>query len=80
MVKNSFHVIATPKGGWAVKKRGASRASKRFDSKESAIIWGKKISKDEGAEFVVHGRDGMITSRDSYDSEPGTAPNGANRK
>lgn len=80
MIKNSVHVIATPKGGWSVKKRGASRASKHFDSKESAILWGKQISQNEGAEFVVHERDGMISSRDTYEREPDPAPERANRK
>jgi len=66
MAKNSFHVVPSPSGGWAVKKANSTRASKTFDTKEDAIVWGKKISKSGSAEFVIHRRDGTIGSRDNF--------------
>lgn len=70
MGKKSTHVVHDPNGGWSVKKEGASRASKRFDKKEDAVAWGRSISKKEGTEFVIHGRDGTIKSKDSYGDDP----------
>jgi hypothetical protein len=70
MAKNSVHVVLSPNGGWAVKKANSTRASKTFDTKADAIVWGKKISKSDSAEFVVHGRDGTITRRDSFGHDP----------
>ena len=67
MKKTSIHVIRSPYGGWSVIKRGASRASKTFDSKEDAIVWGEQASKSEKVEFVIHKPDGTVMSRNSYE-------------
>lgn len=80
MAKNSFHVIPNPHGGWAVKKGDASRASRTFDTKEDAIAWGKRASKDEAAEIVIHRPDGTIRSRDSYARDPHPPRDSAGRK
>jgi hypothetical protein len=69
MSKKSHHVISNPNGGWSVKKGDAVRASKHFENKQDAVAWGKSISKKEGTEFVVHGRDGKIVQRDSYGND-----------
>lgn len=66
MTRTSYHVIRSPNGGWSVKKGRVSRASKHFDTQADAIEWAKKASKTQGGEFVVHGRDGTIRSRDTY--------------
>jgi len=70
MTRTSYHVIPSPNGGWSVKKGKVSRASKHFDTQVAAIEWAKKASKTEGGEFVVHGRDGTIRTRDSYGRDP----------
>ncbi|MGB9180509.1 MAG: DUF2188 domain-containing protein [Pyrinomonadaceae bacterium] len=70
MAKNSNHVVPDPNGGWSVKKEGASRASKRFDRKQDAVTYAKNISRDQGAEFVIHRQDGTIQSKDSYGRDP----------
>ncbi len=80
MPKNSVHVVRNPNGGWAVKKANSTRASKNFDTKADAIVWGKKISKSDSAEFVVHGRDGTIRSRDTFGSDPVPPHNRSDRK
>lgn len=70
MTKTSYHVIPSPNGGWSVKKDKVSRATKHFDTQVDAIDWAKKLSKTEGGEFVIHGRDGTIRSRDTYGNDP----------
>lgn len=80
MPKNSFHVVRSPSGGWAVKKANSTRASKTFDTKEDAILWGKQISKSDSAEFVIHRGDGTIESRNSFGSETFPASDRSSRK
>jgi hypothetical protein len=70
MPKDSQHVVPHPNGGWAVKKGGARRATKRFSTKHAAITYGRRISKSQGTELYVHGRDGMVRSMDSYINDP----------
>lgn len=72
MAKNSNHVVHDPKGGWSVRKEGASRATKRFDNKQDAITYGKNISRNQGGEVVIHNKDGTIRSKDSYNPDPKT--------
>jgi Uncharacterized protein conserved in bacteria (DUF2188) len=71
MIKNSRHVVPRQEG-WAVKKSGASRASRVFDTQEDAIKYGRSQAKKESGVLYVHRRDGTILDRDSYghDSNP----------
>lgn len=52
------HVISRD-SGWAVKKEGASRASRVYESKEKAVESAKKLQKS-GHDVIVHKRDGSI--------------------
>jgi len=70
MAKKSTHVVPDPNGGWSVKKGGALRASKRFDNQRDAITYARNISRNEGAEFVIHRQDGTIRSKESYGRDP----------
>jgi hypothetical protein len=44
MAKRTNHVVPSS-SGWSVKKSGSTRASKTFDNKEKAIVYGCKLSK-----------------------------------
>jgi hypothetical protein len=70
MAKESTHVVLNPNGGWSVKREGASRASKRFDKQQDAIDYARNISRDRGAEFVIHRSDGTVRSKESYGHDP----------
>jgi len=59
MAKKSNHVLPSS-SGWAVKKYGSSRASRTFVTKESAVIYGRELSKSEN---------GMIQDRNSFSSD-----------
>lgn len=52
------HVISK-NGRWAVKKEGASRATKVYDEKRSAVT-GAVRSASKGSDVVVHKRDGSV--------------------
>lgn len=58
--KSTHHVVRNPAGGWNVKKSGSSRASGSFKTQSDAVKSAKQISKNQGTNVVVHGRDGRI--------------------
>ena len=70
MAKNTHHVVPNSNGGWDVKKGGANRISGHFDKKVDAVNVGRKISINQGTEFIIHGKDGKIQSRDSHGNDP----------
>jgi hypothetical protein len=68
--RNTHHVVPNSKGGWDVKKGGAQRASGHFDTKKEAEAAGREISRNQGTEFVIHGKDGVIRRSDSHGHDP----------
>ncbi len=64
----SQHVVKHNKG-WAVKKGGASKASKVFIKQTEAFNYGRKVSINQKAELFVHGRNGRIRLRNSYGND-----------
>lgn len=57
-------------GGWANKREGATRVSRRFDTKSAAQAAGRKTAKREGVEHLVQTRDGAVGERNSYGNDP----------
>lgn len=69
MSKKDIHVV--PHGnGWATRKEGASRASRVFPTQKEAADIGRAQAKRDKVEFLLHGKDGKIRSRDSYGDDP----------
>ena len=68
--RKSHHVVPNSGGGWDVKKGGAQRASVHRETKREAEAAGRKISQNQGTEFVIHGRDGVIQRSDSHGHDP----------
>jgi beta-galactosidase GanA len=67
------HVVASPKGGWDVKKPGSSRVSVHADTQQEAVARARDIVRNQGGgEVRIHGRDGKI--RDSDTIAPGNDP------
>jgi hypothetical protein len=72
--QNRRHVVPNPKGGWDVKKPGASKASAHTRTQKEAEARAKDIVRNAGGgEVPIHGRDGKI--RDSDTVKPGNDPN-----
>ena len=67
---SQHHVVPNPDGGWDVKRDGADRSSGHFDTKQDAVDAGRKISQNQGTEFVIHNKDGKIASKDSHSNDP----------
>lgn len=70
MARKTHHVVPNPKGGWDVKKGGAQKASGHFATKKEAENAGREISRNQGTEFVIHGKDGVIQRSDSHGPDP----------
>lgn len=66
---DSHHVVHNPEGGWDVKRANGERSSGHFDTKAQAIDTGREISRNQGTEFVIHGLDGRIQSKDSHGND-----------
>jgi len=67
----SHHVTPNrERGGWDVKRGGASRASGHFDTKKNAVDAGRDISRNQGTELRIHNRDGKISQSDSHGNDP----------
>lgn len=69
MDKASRHVVPKSKGRWAVRKSGASRATRVFETQKEAEHFAKEIAQKEHTELYIHGRDGTIRDRKDYGSD-----------
>ncbi len=73
MTVKSQHVV--PRGRkWAVRKTGAVKVTRHFDTQKEAIQAARGIARNQGGEVFIHGRDGRIRARDSYGSDPFPPP------
>ena len=63
---NRHHLVHNPAGGWDVKRPGAQRASAHADTKDEAERRGREISRNQGTEFFIHDRHGVIRGKDSH--------------
>ena len=64
------HHIVSHRNGWAVKASGASRASSVHRTQGQAITRGRELSRNQGSELFIHGRNGQIRERDSHGRDP----------
>lgn len=67
-MKNYF--VTKRSNGWAVKKSGASRASKLFPTQSKAINYGRGLAKSSKSELTIQGRDNKFRTGWSYGNDP----------
>lgn len=63
------HVVPN-NGQWQVKRQGAEKATKNFETQKQAIDYARSIAIMQQSELVIHGRDGRIRDKDSYGNDP----------
>ncbi|MCQ2960391.1 MAG: DUF2188 domain-containing protein [Bacteroidales bacterium] len=69
--RKEVHIVPNKKrGGWDTKNNNAERASKHFDTKQEAMIWGRTSAMNKGAELIPHKKDGKIQNPNSYGNDP----------
>lgn len=54
------HVVPNSNGGWNVKGAGNSKATAHTNTKSEAVKIAREISKNQGSELFIHGRDGKF--------------------
>ena len=64
MAANSQYVV--PRGKrWAVRKSGAERVTRHFDTRQEALEAARRIARNQGGDVYIFGQDGRIRGRDS---------------
>ena len=69
MSRKGQHVVPRD-GKWAVRRAGADRVSRKFDTQREAIEVARNIARNQGTELYIHGQDGRIRERNSYGKDP----------
>lgn len=68
MAKKDVHVVPRQSAaGWDVKQGGDTKSSHR--TQQAAVDKATPIAKRDRVDLVIHGRNGQIRSKDSYDNE-----------
>lgn len=62
--------VSRRSNGWAVKKGGASRASKVFKTQAKAINYGRTAAKSASGELTIQGINGKFRTGWSYGNDP----------
>ena len=70
MPRKETHVVPAGEKGWAVRNSGSKRVNAYYETKKDAVAAGRRISKNQGTEFIVHGKDGRIQNPDSHGNDP----------
>lgn len=70
MNRKTQHVVPNSDGGWSVKRGGSTRATRNFDVKKKAESFGRAIAKKQGAELIIHKKDGTIQNSNSFGKDP----------
>lgn len=63
--KRPIHTVPTD-DGWANKREGSQRVSRRFRTKAEAVQAGRSTARREGAAHVSYRTDGTVGERRSY--------------
>lgn len=64
------HVVPDQHGRWSVRKAGADRATRAFDTQSDAVAYAREAAKKLGGELYIHRKDGTIRERDTYGNDP----------
>ena len=69
--RKTYHVTASPDGGWRVKAEGASRAASTEDKKTDAVDITRDLAKKQPlGQVVIHGKAGKIHTEHTYKKDP----------
>ena len=68
-----IHVLSR-NDGWAVVREGNDRATSVHTTQAEAAKAGREIAREDGAEFLLHARDGRIRDRSDYGGNPAPPP------
>ena len=55
---------------WKVKRENSEKSIKNFNTQKEAVDFGRKLSKKDNAELVIHDKEGKIQRKDSHGNDP----------
>jgi hypothetical protein len=64
------HVTPNANGGWKGKTTGKEKAFIVGTTKEEVLKKSREVAKNQGAELVIHKKDGTIQNKDSFGNDP----------
>lgn len=67
---NMHFVSPNPDGGWDVQRAGSQRATSHHNTQTEAIAAGREVSRNQGTELKIQGRNGQIRQSDSHGHDP----------
>jgi hypothetical protein len=70
MPDNNVYDVAPGDKGWGLERRGAQRASGRFDTKAEAVERGRELASKQKGRLVIHKQDGTIQEERTYRKDP----------
>ena len=65
----NLHVVSRNEG-WVVRKDGNSRALSVHTTQREAIDAARQLARSKQGELIIHGKDGRINNRRSYNPDP----------
>jgi hypothetical protein len=74
MPDENVYDVSPGKDGWGVERRGAQRASGRFDTKAEAVQRGRELAKGQKGRLVIRKQDGTIQEERTYRKDPYPPP------
>ena len=69
MAKLAVHVLQREDGMWVVNRAG-NRTYRVVPTMGEAVVIGRNIAANRGAELIVHRADGTIRSKDTFGVDP----------
>jgi len=70
MVKRDTHRVMPHEDGWQVKRDGDQKPSRVAETKKEAEKVAREISRNQGTELQIHGKDMKIQRSDSHGNDP----------
>lgn len=70
MTKRDTHRVMPHDNRWQVKRDGDQKASHVVDTKKEAEKIAREISRNQGTELQIHGKDMKIQRSDSHGNDP----------
>lgn len=70
MKKRDTHRVMPHDQGWQVKRDGDQKASHVAETKKEAEKIAREISRNQGTELQIHGKDMKIQRSDSHGNDP----------
>ena len=67
--KRNHHVVYK-EDSWKVVRGGSERAIETFGTQQEAIARAKSIARSQGTAVYIHGVDGRIRERETYERDP----------